>query len=58
MDWARDEALRVKTEAEFARTKAESSKEKAEEEAYDSRVVEIQAILKAQISRVCRLYCS
>ena len=57
-EWARDEALRAKTEAEFARTEAESSKEKAEEEAYDSGVAETQAILKAQIPGVCRLYCS
>ena len=57
-EWARDEALRAKTEAEFARTEAESSKEKAEEKAYDSGVAETQVILKAQIPRVCRLYCS
>ena len=56
--WAKDEALRAKTEAEFARTEAKSSKEKAEEEVYDSRVAETQAILKAQIPGVCRLYCS
>ena len=31
--WARDEALRTKEEAEFARTEVECSKEKAEEEA-------------------------
>ena len=58
MEWARDEALRAKTEAEFARTEAESSKEKAEEEAYDLGVVETQATLKAQIPGVCRLYYS
>ena len=55
---ARDEALRAKEEAKFARTKAECSKEKAEEEAYDSRVAETQAVLKAQVLGVCRLYCS
>ena len=33
--WARDEVVRAKEEAEFARTEAECSKEKAEEEAYD-----------------------
>ena len=38
--WARDEALRTKEEAEFARTEVECSKEKAEEEAYDSGVAE------------------
>ena len=42
----------------FARAEAESSKEKAEEEAYDLGVAETQATLKAQVSRVCRLYCS
>ena len=57
-EWARDKALRAKTKAEFARTEAEGSKEKTEEEAYDSGVVETQAILKAQIPGVCRLYCS
>ena len=57
-EWARDEALRAKTEAKFARTEAESSKEKAKEEAYDLGVAETQATLKAQVPRVCRLYCS
>ena len=63
--WARDEALRAKTEAEFAKTEAEfakteaeTSKDKAEEEAYDARVADTQAILKAQIPGVCQLYCS
>ena len=42
----------------FARTKAKRSKEKAEEEAYDLGVAETQATLKAQVPRVCRLYCS
>ena len=56
--WARDEAVRAKEEAEFARTEAECSKEKAEEEAYNARVVETEAALKAQVHGVCRLYCS
>ena len=56
--WARDEAVRAKEEAKFARTEAECSKEKAEEEAYDARVVETEAALKAQVPGVCRLYCS
>ena len=38
--------------------KAETSKDKAEEEAYDAGVANTQAILKAQISGVCRLYYS
>ena len=42
----------------FARTEAECSKEKAEEEAYDLGVAETQATLKAQVPRVCKLYCS
>ena len=50
--------MRAKTEAEFAKTEAESSKKKAKEEAYDLGVVETQATLKAQVPRVCRLYCS
>ncbi|XP_050281510.1 uncharacterized protein LOC126722394 [Quercus robur] len=54
----RDEAVRAKTEAEFAKTEAETSKDKAEEKAYDVRVVETHATLKAQIPSVCRLYYS
>ena len=50
--------MRAKTEAEFAKTEAESSKKKAKEEAYDLGVAETQATLKAQVPRVCRLYCS
>ena len=57
-EWARDEALRAKAEAKFARMEVESSKEKAEEEAYDLGVAETQATLKAQVPGVCRLYCS
>ena len=57
-EWARDEALRAMKEAVFVRAEAESSKEKAEDEAYDLGVVETQATLKAQVLRVCRLYCS
>ena len=50
--------MRAKEEAVFARTEAECSKEKAKDEAYDLGVVETQATLKAQVSGVCRLYCS
>ena len=57
-EWVRDEAVRTKTETEFTKTEAETTKDKAEEEAYDVRVAETQAILKAQILDVCRLYCS
>ena len=57
-EWARDEALRAKEKAVFARVEAESSKEKAKEEAYDLGVAETKATLKAQVPRVCRLYCS
>ena len=56
--WAKDEVVRAKTKAEFAKTEAETSKDKAEEEAYDAGVAETQAILKAQIPSVCKLYCS
>ena len=45
--WARDEAMRAKEEAEFARTEAKCSKEKAEEEAYDAEVAETEVALKA-----------
>ena len=58
VEWAKDEAARAKTEAEFAKTKAETTKNKAKEEAYDAGVAETQALLKAQIPGVCRLYCS
>ena len=53
--WVRDEAVRAKEEAEFARTEVECSKKKAEEEAYDAGVAETEATLKAQVPRVCRL---
>ena len=56
--WARDEVVRAKEEAEFAKTEAECSKEKAEDEAYDAGVAKTKAALKAQVPRVCRLYCS
>ena len=57
-EFARDEAVRVKQEAEFARNTAKTARDKAEEEVYETRVAETQACLKAQISGVCRLYCS
>ena len=57
-EWAKDEALRAKEEAMFSRTEAECSKEKGEEEAYDLGLEETQAALKAQVPKVCRLYCS
>ena len=57
-EWARDEALMAKEEAVFTRAEVESSKEKVKEEAYDLRVAETQATLKAQVPGVCRLYCS
>ena len=57
-EWARDEALRAKEEAVFARIEAECSKEKAEDEAYDLGVAETQATLKAQVPGVCKLYYS
>ena len=57
-EWARDEALKVKEEAVFAKTEAECSKEKAEEEAYDLGVAETQTTLKAQVLGVYRLYYS
>ena len=46
-EWARDEALRAKKEAEFARADFEGSKEEAQEEAYNLGVAENQAALKA-----------
>ena len=50
--------MRAKQEAEFARNEAEAAKDKAEEKGYETGVAETQASLKAQISGVCRLYCS
>ena len=57
-EYARDEALRAKWEAEFARNEAEVAKEMAEDDGYNAGVAETQAILKAQIPGVCKLYCS
>ena len=57
-EYARDEAIRAKQEAEFARNEAEAAKETAEDDGYNAGVAETQAILKAQIPGVCRLYCS
>ena len=57
-EFAKDEAVRAKTEAKFARTEVETAKDKAEEEGYETGVAETQAHLKAQIPGVCRLYCS
>ena len=57
-EYARDEAMRAKREAEFARNEVETAKETAEDNGYNTRVAETQAILKAQIPGVCRLYCS
>ena len=42
----------------FARAEAKCSKEKAEKKAYDLGVAKTQAVLKAQVPGVCRLYCS
>ena len=58
VEFARDEAVRAKMEAEFARTEAETAKDKAEEEGYKAWVAKTQALLKAQIPGVCKLYCS
>ena len=57
-EYARDEAMRAKREAEFARNEAEAAKETAEDNGFNAGVAETQAILKAQIPGVCRLYCS
>ena len=57
-EYARDEAIRAKQEAEFARNEVEAAKEMAEDDGYNAGVAETQAILKAQILGVCRLYCS
>ena len=57
-EYARHEAMRAKQEAEFARNEAEAAKETAEDDGYNAGVADTQASLKAQIPRVCRLYCS
>ena len=57
-EYARDEAMRAKREVEFAKNEAEAAREMAEDEGYNAGVAETQASLKAQIPRVCRLYCS
>ena len=57
-EYARDEAIRAKREAEFARNETEAAKETTEDDSYNAGVAETQAIFKAQIPGVCRLYCS
>ena len=57
-EYTRDEAMRAKREAEFARNEVEASKETVEDEGYNAGVAETRASLKAQIPGVCRLYCS
>ena len=57
-EYAREEAQRARWEAEFARKEAETAKDAAEEDGYNAGVAETQAILKAQIPGVCRLYYS
>ena len=57
-EFARDEAIRARREAEFARNEAEAAKKTAEDDGYNAGVTETQAIFKAQIPGVCRLYCS
>ena len=47
VEFAKDEAVKAKTEAEFDRTEAETAKDKADEEGYEVRVAETQALLKA-----------
>ena len=58
VEWARDEALRAKTEAEFARMEARAPRRKPRRRVMTRGVAETQAILKAQIPGVCMLYCS
>ena len=57
-EYARDEAIRARREVEFARNEAETAKETAEDDGYNAGVTETQAIFKAQIPGVCRLYYS
>ena len=49
---------RAKQEVEFTKIETEAARDKAEEEGYEAGVADTQAILKAQIPGVCRLYCS
>ena len=55
-EYAWDEVVRAKQEAEFARNETETTRDKAEEEGYETGVADTQASLKAQIPAVCRLY--
>ena len=57
-EYARDEAMRAKREAEFARNVVEAAKETAEDEGYNAGVADTQASLKVQIPGACRVYCS
>ena len=47
VEYARDEFVEAKQEAEFARNEAETARDKAEEEGYETGVAETQASLKA-----------
>ena len=58
MEMARDEAVKAREVAEKAKELAEETKEWAEPEAYEIGVAETETNLKAQVSGVCRLYCS
>ncbi|XP_065623220.1 uncharacterized protein LOC136064842 [Quercus suber] len=57
-EWARDQALRAKDEADYSREMAKRAKEEAKTTAYADGVVAVEAAYKAQVPGVCRRYCS
>ncbi|XP_065630948.1 uncharacterized protein LOC136068150 [Quercus suber] len=57
-EWAKYEAQRAKVKANFGREEVLATKEEAETAAYAEGVAEIEALYKAQVSGVCRHYCS
>ena len=54
----RDQAEKAKVEVEKARAKVEREKDKAEQHGYDVGVAETENALRAEVSIVCRAYCT
>ena len=58
MEKAKDEVMKARAEAEKAREQVVKTKEQAVQEAYEIGVAKTETNLKAQVSGVCRHYCS
>ena len=55
-EWARDEALRAKLEADQGREEALATKREAEEEAYTAGMEETAATFRSEVPALCRRY--